>query len=84
VSTRDTGELLGLSRQRRASGAEGELDCRKAMLGAGFVREIETVRKIAGTQTPIAGFLTYGEIARSKGKLERWHNATTVVVGIPA
>jgi len=58
--------------------------CRKAMLGAGFVREIETIRRVAGPQVPIAGFLTYGEIARSKGKLEGWHNTTTVVVGIPA
>jgi hypothetical protein len=32
---------------------------------------------------PMAGFLTYGEIARSHDKLDGWHNATAVVVAIP-
>jgi hypothetical protein len=33
--------------------------------------------------TPIAGFLTYGEIARYSGRLDGWHNTTAVVAAIP-
>ena len=33
---------------------------------------------------PIAGFLTYGEIARYSGRLDGWHNTTAVVTAIPA
>jgi small ligand-binding sensory domain FIST len=33
---------------------------------------------------PVAGFLTYGEIARYRGRLDGWHNATAVVAAIPA
>jgi hypothetical protein len=32
---------------------------------------------------PIAGFSSYGEIARVKGKLDGYHNNTVVVVAIP-
>ncbi|MBS1153045.1 MAG: hypothetical protein H6Q89_4743 [Myxococcaceae bacterium] len=30
------------------------------------------------------GFLSYGEIARFRGRLDGWHNTTTVVTAIPA
>jgi len=33
---------------------------------------------------PLAGFVTYGEIARFSGRLDGWHNATVVVAAIPA
>jgi methyl-accepting chemotaxis protein len=56
--------------------------CRGMILKDGFGREIAAVRSVFG-DAPIAGFLTYGEIARYGGKLDGWHNATAVVVAIP-
>jgi hypothetical protein len=56
--------------------------CRGMILKDGFDKEIEAVRSVFGS-VPIAGFLTYGEIARYQGKLNGWHNATAVVVAIP-
>jgi hypothetical protein len=47
-----------------------------------FDKEIDAGRSVFGG-VPIAGFLTYGEIARYPGKLNGWHNATAVVVAIP-
>jgi hypothetical protein len=57
--------------------------CRGMILGDAFHREIEAVRSVFG-DVPIAGFLTYGEIARYRGRLDGWHNATAVVVAIPS
>lgn len=57
--------------------------CRGMMLGGGFSGEIEAVRSVFG-DVPIAGFLTYGEIARLQGHIHGWHNATVVCVAIPA
>jgi hypothetical protein len=48
-----------------------------------FHREIEAVKSVF-PDTPVTGLLTYGEIARFKGRLDGWHNATAVVVAIPA
>ncbi len=56
--------------------------CRGMILKDGFDREIEAVRSVFGN-VPTAGFLTYGEIARYRGRLDGWHNATAVVVAIP-
>ncbi len=56
--------------------------CRGMILKDGFDQEIDAVRSVF-TGVPIAGFLTYGEIARYPGKLNGWHNATVVVVAIP-
>ncbi len=56
--------------------------CRGMILGDGFHREIEAVHSVFGN-VPTAGFLTYGEIARYRGNLDGWHNATAVVVAIP-
>jgi hypothetical protein len=56
--------------------------CRGMILKNEFEREVEAVRSIF-PDTPIAGFLTYGEIARSHDNLDGWHNATAVVVAIP-
>jgi methyl-accepting chemotaxis protein len=56
--------------------------CRGMILGDNFGREIEGVRGVF-PDVPIAGFLTYGEIARYKGNLDGWHNTTAVVVAIP-
>jgi hypothetical protein len=57
--------------------------CRGMILKESFHREIEAVRGVFGN-VPVAGFLTYGEIARYGGKLDGWHNTTAVVVAIPA
>jgi methyl-accepting chemotaxis protein len=56
--------------------------CRGMILKEQFNREVSAVREeFAGA--PIAGFLTYGEIARTHDILEGWHNTTAVVVAIP-
>jgi hypothetical protein len=57
--------------------------CRGGILGPDFHREIQAVRDVF-PDVPIAGFLTYGEIARYSGHLDGWHNTTAVVVAIPA
>jgi hypothetical protein len=56
--------------------------CRGAILGSDFHREIRAVRDVF-PDVPLAGFLTYGEIARYSGRLDGWHNTTAVVVAIP-
>jgi len=57
--------------------------CRGMILNGQFSREIEAVRG-AFPGVPVAGFLTYGEIARFKGHMDGWHNTTAVVAAIPA
>ena len=56
--------------------------CRGMILKDQFQREIDAVRSVF-PEAPIAGFLTYGEIARFKGRLDGWRNTTTVVAAIP-
>jgi hypothetical protein len=56
--------------------------CRGMILKDEFRREVQAVRSVFGG-VPIAGFLTYGEIARYPGNLDGWHNATAVVAAIP-
>jgi methyl-accepting chemotaxis protein len=56
--------------------------CRGMILRDQFHREVEAVKSVFGN-VPIAGFLTYGEIARNSERLEGWNNATAVVVAIP-
>jgi methyl-accepting chemotaxis protein len=57
--------------------------CRGMILKDAFDREVQAVRSIF-PETPVAGFLTYGEIARSAEKLGGWNNTTAVVVAISA
>ena len=57
--------------------------CRGMMLGREFQQEIDAVCSVF-PDTPIAGFLGYGQVARYRGKLDGWNNATVVVVAIPA
>jgi methyl-accepting chemotaxis protein len=57
--------------------------CRGMILKDQFDREVSAVRSVF-PRTPIAGFLTYGEIARTNEILEGWHNTTAVVVAIPS
>jgi serine/threonine-protein kinase len=95
ILTGDTDSMIQAAR-RAASEAAEQLEgspaagvlvfdcvCREAMLGPAFDREINAIAQVF-PQAPIAGFLTYGEIARARGRLEGWHNATVVVVAIPA
>ncbi len=56
--------------------------CRGMILKESFDREIEAVRSVF-PDVPVAGFLTYGEIARFGGRLDGWHNSTSVVAAIP-
>jgi hypothetical protein len=56
--------------------------CRGIILKDGFQREIDAVRGVMG-EVPVAGFLTYGEIASYSGRIESWHNTTAVAVAIP-
>jgi len=59
-------------------------DCgtRGVALGPSFDRELAAVRDVF-PGVPLAGFCTYGEIARFRGRLDPWHNSTAVVVAIP-
>ena len=57
--------------------------CRGAILGDSFDQEIAALRGVF-PDVPITGFLTYGEIARTGGRLDGWHNTTCVVVALPA
>ena len=56
--------------------------CRGLILKDGFQREIDAVRGVMG-EVPVAGFLTYGEIASYSGRIESWHNTTAVALAIP-
>jgi hypothetical protein len=56
--------------------------CRGLILKDGFQREIDAVRSVMG-EVPVAGFLTYGEIASYSGRIESWHNTTAVALAIP-
>jgi hypothetical protein len=58
-------------------------DCiaRRGVLGdAGITREVEQVAQSAGG-APVAGFYTYGEIARTRGQ-SGFHNQTLVVLAV--
>jgi methyl-accepting chemotaxis protein len=81
------GEAAREAAQRLDGPASGVLVfdcvCRGMILKDAFHREIEAVRGVFD-DVPVAGFLTYGEIARYGGKLDGWHNTTAVVVAIPA
>jgi len=57
--------------------------CRASILGDEVGRELDAIKSVF-PDAPIAGFFTYGEIARSRGKLDGWHNTTAVIVAIPA
>jgi hypothetical protein len=57
--------------------------CRTLILGGDFRREVEAIREVF-PDTPIGGFVTYGEIARFSGRLDGYHNTTVVIAAIPA
>jgi hypothetical protein len=57
-------------------------DCiaRKSVLGVGVADEVARVAAHAG-KAPVAGFYTYGEIARTRG-ISGFHNQTLVVLAV--
>lgn len=57
--------------------------CRGLILGSAFQREIDAIQQVF-PGVPVAGLLTYGEIARVAGATQPWHNTTSVVVALPA
>jgi hypothetical protein len=57
--------------------------CRGMILKDAFRQEVEAIRTTF-PGAPIAGLLTYGEIARSHDRINGWNNTTAVVVAIPA
>lgn len=75
----------------RANVGEGAIagllvfDCvfRGMVLGRDFQHELAALKEVFG-DVPIAGFLSYGQVARFRGRNEGWHNSTCVVVAIPA
>ena len=60
-------------------------DClaRGQILGPQVTRMVAAIRQVF-PNVPMAGFFTYGEIARYKGRIEGWHNCTIVIAAIPA
>jgi len=84
----DAARTAALEAKEHLDGAEAagillfDCVCRGMILKDGFNHEIDAVRSVFGN-VPVAGFLTYGEIARYQGSLDGWHNATAVVVAIP-
>jgi hypothetical protein len=56
--------------------------CRARVLGDRYAAEIDAIRAIF-PDAPIAGFSSYGEVARTSSKLDGYHNNTIVVAAIP-
>jgi hypothetical protein len=80
-AAREASDNLG--RNRAAGVLLFDCICRGTILGDDFAREIQAVRSVF-PGLPLAGFLTYGEIARYRGRFDGWHNTTAVVTAIPA
>ncbi len=57
--------------------------CRGSILGDAFPRELSAIQQVF-PGLPVAGFVTYGEIARYSGNFDGWHNASVVVVAVPS
>ena len=57
-------------------------DCiaRRSVLGSGIECEVARIRTACGG-APVAGFYTYGEIARTRG-ISGFHNQTLVVLAV--
>lgn len=55
--------------------------CRQIILDKDYVREAQTISKVLDS-SPTVGFSTYGEIAKTAGKLNGFHNSTVVVCAL--
>jgi hypothetical protein len=56
--------------------------CRNLVLGVRHKEELEEIRSVF-PDVPIAGFVSYGEVARTEKRLDGYHNNTIVVAAIP-
>jgi methyl-accepting chemotaxis protein len=56
--------------------------CRGLWLGDRFLEEAQAIARVVDGR-PIAGFETYGEIAKAPGLLSGFHNTTAVVAVLP-
>jgi hypothetical protein len=56
--------------------------CRNLVLGDRHPDELAEVRSVF-PDVPIAGFVSYGEVARTERRLDGYHNNTIVVAAIP-
>lgn len=75
--------LAGLEGGKAAGALVFDCICRGMILKEDFQKEIDAVASELGG-VPVAGFLTYGEIANYKSRLDGWHNSTAVVLALPA
>lgn len=57
--------------------------CRSMILKEQFTSAVEEIKKVF-KGIPLIGFETYGEVAMEMGQLSGFHNATTVIMLIPA
>jgi hypothetical protein len=72
--------------------AEGELafalvfDCvsRARLLGSRISEELAAIHAVLGTEVPMMGCLTFGEVGAQGAALPQFHNKTTVVLSLPA
>lgn len=79
-AAREAREALG--RSRCAGVLVFSCVCRGMLLGESYGEEIAAIKSVF-PGVPIAGMLSYGEIARFKGRLDGYHNNTCVVVALP-
>jgi len=55
---------------------------RGIVIGERYGEEVAAVRRVFG-DAPVGGFLSYGEVARVRGKMDGYHNNSLVVVAVP-
>lgn len=81
LATRESGARAVEQLGGRTPCAALVFDCaaRYSVLGDDSVREVEILRKVVGGETPLAGFYTFGEIARLWG-VAGFHNETIVTL----
>jgi hypothetical protein len=72
--------LAGLNGEPPAGVLVFDCIARKGVLGNGVVDEVERIATAVG-RAPVAGFYTYGEIARTSGS-SGFHNQTLVVMAV--
>jgi hypothetical protein len=72
----------GLSGRRAAGILVFSCVCRGMTLGARYGGEVDAIREVF-PDAPMAGFSSYGEVARDPGRLDGYHNNTIVIVAIP-
>ncbi|MFO0570340.1 MAG: FIST N-terminal domain-containing protein [Polyangiaceae bacterium] len=56
--------------------------CRGRVLGERYAEEIRAIQSVF-PDVPICGLSSYGEVARTRSRLDGYHNDTIVVVAIP-